>query len=326
MATSSIPESHNRVFDPAGLAFGVVLPLLAAFVGPVLTELWRDRLPDRIATHWSSSGPDHFAAPMAAAWQFTVVQIFVGVGLCAFAALAPAMLLMRRMMLILGLTVTGILLYLQIVILTVQRDRTDSHVHLPWTAIPVGAVLGAVVGLLAATRLRDHRRRETATERPAANLLRQPSAGPVRDVVGFGRAGTVGFVTVTVGAAIVGCVAARTAWPLAALLPVLLILAGLMRFDVAASPSGVTVRNLGMTSVDIGIEEIEGAVVVEANPFKEWGGWGLRVQRPSRYGIVTRTGPAVRITTASGLSLTVTTDRADTMAGALNVWADQSRN
>ena len=39
-------------------------------------------------------------------------------------------------------------------------------------------------------------------------------------------------------------------------------------------------------------------------------------------GIVTKTGPAVEISTASEMTLTITTEHARQMAGALNSWAD----
>ncbi|NUS45554.1 MAG: DUF1648 domain-containing protein, partial [Mycobacteriaceae bacterium] len=192
-------------------------------------------------------------------------------------------------------------------------------------ALPAGALAGFAVGIAAAARLRDHRVRAEADAPPAADLPRAPANGPIRDALGFGWVGLVVIAALLLGLGAVVAVALRGWWPLAAGLPVVVVLTGMMRFDVEADETGVRVRNLGMTSVDIGIEEITGAQVVHVTPFKDYGGWGLRLRRPGSYGIVTRTGPATRIDTASGLTLAITTDKAEELAGALNAWADLRR-
>jgi hypothetical protein len=312
------------VADPAGVVFGVLVPLAAAALGVALTKHWEHRLPARMATHWRDRGPDSFAAPMSAAGTYALVIVLVGGGVGAVAALERALLLMRRTLLIVCLTVVGVMTSAQLTTLVAQLDHTDvSRVRLPWSMIPIGALCGLMLGVLAASLLRDHRVRTPATVPPAAALPRLPAAGPVRDIVGFGRTGTVVFVTVTLAVVGWGCAADGAIWPLAVAGPVVLTLAGLMRFDVTAGPDGVRVRNFGMVSLDLSAAEIAGATVLEVSPFRDYGGWGLRRGGHGDYGIVTKTGPAVRIDTASGMSLVVTTERASIMAGAINVWADR---
>ena len=105
--------------------------------------------------------------------------------------------------------------------------------------------------------------------------------------------------------------------------PVGLLIVSLLRFRVIVDPSGIRVVNMGMTALQYGIDEIEGARVDVIKPFDDFGGWGLKVKGRRNYGVVTRTGPAVIVTTACGDRLTVTSARAEDMAGALNAFADR---
>lgn len=304
----------RRLLDPLGVVFGILLPSAAAAAGLLLTIAWRDRLPGQIITHWSAAGPNDHASPCSAAWMFGLVIVLVGAGAGSPAALAGALLLMRRMMLIIGLTATGLLITLEVTMLAIQLDhQAHTAVALPTAAIPAGAVGGFLVGLFGASRLRDHRSRGSVHADPP----RKPTP-PIRDVVGFGRIGTGGFVVAACTAAVLGCLAADTAWPLGIALPAIVLVAGLMRFDVRIDETGVRVRNLGMVSIDIDADEIVGVELVEVNPFHDYGGWGLRATGRGRYGIVTRTGRAVRIETVSGLNLTITSDRAEAMAHSLD--------
>ena len=93
-------------------------------------------------------------------------------------------------------------------------------------------------------------------------------------------------------------------------------------WGMTVQEAGVRVRNLGMTAVEYGLDEMIGAKVTETRPFEDWGGWGLRAKGRGRYGLVTNTGPALVFTTAGGHEFTVTTERAQEMAGALNSLAD----
>ncbi|KAA0025002.1 DUF1648 domain-containing protein [Antrihabitans cavernicola] len=312
----------QRTFDPVGVLFGIGLPVVAAVVGVLVTHLWRHRLPDRLATHWSGAAPNGFSDPTTSAWTFALITLLVAGGCCAVAALAQPLLIMRRAMLLIGLTVLGLLVTLQLTILIVQLDITDSSdVRLPTWAIGVGALGGFCVGVIGAALLRDHRRKPAAPEPPAPDLPRGQRTA-VLDTVGFTRTGTATFAVVALGVAALGWWFVGSFWPVVAVVPVLVVVVGVMRYRIVVDGDGIRVRNLGMTSIDVGIDEIEGARVTEVSPFKDFGGWGLRAKGRGRYGIVTRTGPAIEVRTAGALTLTITTDHAQEMAGALNSWAD----
>ncbi|SEC81238.1 DUF1648 domain-containing protein [Rhodococcus koreensis] len=317
--------NSSRVVDPAGAVFGLLLPVIAALSGVILTKVWEPRLPAQIATHWTTTSPDGFSTPMSSAWTFALVTVLFGGGCSAIAALAQAMLMMRRTMLVVGLSVVGLILTVQVLLLYVQLDVTDpADTELPLWSLGLGVVIGAVVGLIGAALLRDYRPRVAATGTPDPRLPRADDPATVADTVGFGTVGSlVLLLLLGVAPALAVCLLVDGWWPLAVFVPVGLLIVSLLRFRVIVDRTGIRVVNMGMTALQYGIEEIEGARVDVIAPFDDFGGWGLKVKGRRNYGVVTRTGPAVIVTTACGDRLTVTSARAEEMAGALNAFADR---
>jgi hypothetical protein len=316
--------SEARTFDPAGVAFGVLVPVAAAVTVLVTAQAWKSRLPSEIATHFSGGTADGFTATSSASWTFVLVIVLVGGGCSAVAALGQALLMMRRTMLIVGSAVTGLMLALWLALMSANLDIADpADADLSTTSIAVGILVGGAVGLLGASLLRDHRDRRPATERPDARLPRGPVDVPIVASVGLGTGTTA--VLIGIGALVtVGlCRLAGSWWMLAVFLPVCLLVVGLLRFRVVVDEAGLRVFNMGMCAVGYGVDELEGAKVTEIAPFRDFGGWGLRVKGRGNYGVVTETGPALVFTAANGQRLTVTTDRAEEMAGALNSLADR---
>ncbi|WP_068276068.1 DUF1648 domain-containing protein [Aldersonia kunmingensis] len=313
----------RRIFDPWGLAFGVLLPLLAAASGLVLTSIWESRLPTEIVTHWGLDGPDGYSTPMSFAWVFALVTMFVGGGCASFAALAQALLMWRRIMLVTGLVVTGLLSTLLVAVLWVQLDTAKGDdVELPGAAIGLGVLIGSALGVLGASLLRDYRVRVPALGPPDAKLPRG-AAEPWRMVGGFGTVGIVVIAAIGVGIALLACGTIGSTWPLWVGLPVIVLVVGGLRYDVTIDSTGVRVRNFGLTTFDVDMDEIIGAKLTDVAAFKDFGGWGLRAKGPGRYGVITQRGTAVEIGTASGLTLTITTPQAEEVVGALNTWASQ---
>ena len=315
----------SRVVDPAGAVFGLLLPVIAALSGVILTKVWEPRLPAQIATHWTTTSPDGFSTPMSSAWTFALVTVLFGGGCSAIAALAQAMLMMRRTMLVVGLSVVGLIFTVQVVLLSVQLDVTDpATTDLPLWSLGLGVVAGGVVGLIGAALLRDYRDRVAATDPPDPRLPRAGDPATVADTVGFGTLGSLVLLLILgVAPALAVCLLVDGWWPLAVFVPVGLLIVSLLRFRVIVDRTGIRVVNMGMTALQYGIEEIEGARVDAIKPFDDFGGWGFKVKGRRNYGVVTRTGPAVIVTTACGDRLTVTSPRAEDMAAALNSFADR---
>lgn len=318
------PTPGPRTIDPAGAFFGVAVPALAAAAGVVLTYVLEPRLPAQIATHWSGGSPDGFMDPTTSAWSLAAIVLLVGGGCCAIAALAQAQLMMRRVMLVLGLTVVGVIVATEVATILAQVDATAAaDAPLPVTAIGLGLVLGAVVGVVGASLLRDYRVRAVATEAPSADLPRGAVELPIADQVGMSAGGLLATALVLAAPAALVCWLAGVWWPLGLYLPVVLLAVTLLQFRLVVDSDSIRVQNMGMSAIEYGTDEVLGAKVTHLRPFQDFGGWGLKAKGRGNYGVVTRTGPAVVITFACGHQLTVTTPRAEQIAGALNTLADR---
>lgn len=314
-----------RVVDPAGVVFGIVVPLLAAASGVAATYVLLPRLPEQIATHWSGSGssPDGFMSPVASAWTMAAVLVLVGGGCTAVAALAQAQLMMRRLMLLVGSAVVGLIAAAGFSMILGQVDRTDTtDVAMPAGGLVTGLVLGTAVGLVGAALLRDHRVRVAATEPPSATLPRGGAPLPITDEVGMSAGGLAATALALAAPAALVCWFADTWWPVGVYLPAVLLAVVVLQFRLVVDADAIRVKNLGMPAIEYGTDEVLGAEVQHVRPFQDFGGWGLKAKGRGHYGVVTRTGPAVVITFACGDRLTVTTPRADDIAGALNTLAE----
>ncbi|WP_072805171.1 DUF1648 domain-containing protein [Rhodococcoides yunnanense] len=310
---------RSRTFDPAGVVFGVVIPIAAAAFGVILTHVWRSRLPEQIATHWSGTDPDGFTSPITSSWTLAVVIVLVGGGCSAVASLAHALLIMRRTMLMIGLTVVGLIVVLQIAIMSRQLDVTDvTAVEIPGWALAAGTAVGFAVGLLGAALLNDYRDRVVADEPPPASFPRADIDLPIIEPLGAGRVAIAVLFTVLAAAAALTCWLSQSWWPVAIFLPLAVLPVSIMRYELVVDRKGIHVRSLGMAAFDYALEEVTGASVREVNPFEDFGGWGLRVKGRGNFAVATAKGPAVFVTFANGDRLTITTEHAERIAGALN--------
>ncbi|PTR25751.1 uncharacterized protein DUF1648 [Rhodococcus sp. OK519] len=317
------PTTGPRIVDPAGVVFGILVPVLAAAAGVVATYALAPRLPEQIATHWSGSTPDGFMTPAASAWSMAAMVLLVGVGCSGIAALAQARLMTRRMMLLIGSAVVGVIVAAEFSMILGQLDLADaSSARISAETLVLGLVVGTVVGLLGASTLRDHRVRTPATEAPPADLPRGAVELPIADEVGMTAGGLLATALALAAPAVLVCWLAGAWWPLGVYLPVVLLAVTLLQFRLVVDANGIRVRNLGMAAIEYGVDEVLGARVDEVRPFQDFGGWGVKAKGRGNYGVVTRTGPAVVITFACGDRLTVTTPEAERIAGALNTLAD----
>jgi len=310
--------------DPVGLVFALALPLLGAALVLTATALWSDRLPDPLATHWSGSdGPDGFSGLWTNAWTLAAVLIVVGGGCAAPAAFARVQLMVRRILLVTAMIVIGLITAVALSMLVTQLDLADpSRARLSWWPMGAGVAVGTAVGLLGAWLLRDRRVPVPASAPPDPALPRRADRTALTLT-----AGVPGRVLIIVGAvlavlAVGTCVLAGSAWPLTIYAPVLWLLLVTARYRITLGPEAITVVSAGLTMMTYRIDEVVGAHVTTVNPLADFGGWGLRAAGRGRYAVATASGPAVRIETACGDVLTVTTDRADDAAGLLNALAD----
>lgn len=321
---AELTVAKQRTFDPAGVIFGVLVPIAAAALGVIVVRLWTPRLPEQIATHWSGTEPDGFTNPSTSAWTLAIVIVLVGGGCSAVAALAHALLVMRRLMLMIGLTVVGLITVLQLAVLATQLDVTDvDSVEVPGWALGVGTLVGFAVGLLGATLLRDYRDRVIADAPPPASLPRGSEELPIVEPIGAGRVAMTVLFGILAAAAALTCWLSESWWPVAIFVPLAVMSASLMRYELVVDRLGIHVSTLGMAAFDYSANEVTGSSVREVDPFTDFGGWGLRSKGHGNYAVATSKGPAVFITFANGQRLTITTPRAEQIVGAINTLASE---
>lgn len=324
-AMTASPTSTPASIDPVGAGFAIGLPLLAGAATLVLAASWQDRLPVPLATHWSlGPEPDGFSRLWSHTWFMVAMIILVGGGSAVAAAFAAVHLMLRRILLIVGLTVTGMMFTINTVLMASQRGLQDaSGVPLASWSIGLGVLIGLLAGLAGAGMLQDLRPRVRAASRPGADLPRAANPRlPVTFTIGLASQWLWLICGGTSAGAVIACLAAGSLWPLPLFAPLLLLVFGVSRYRVEADEKGVRVRTIGTVMLAYDLDEIAGACVIDVNPFWDFGGWGMRFTGGGRYGIVTAKGPAAQITMASGDTVTITTSRAEELAGAINTLAD----
>jgi hypothetical protein len=129
------------------------------------------------------------------------------------------------------------------------------------------------------------------------------------------------------GVGLAALAVATRLWMVVGLAALIAVLIGLLSFVVVqVDERGVTVRSpLGWPRTRVPLDEIVRADVTPVKPLRDFGGWGWRVGRGGRVGIVLRAGEALLVERTGDRSLVVTVDGAPTAAGLVNALADRSR-
>ena len=114
------------------------------------------------------------------------------------------------------------------------------------------------------------------------------------------------------------------------LVPALVVAAAVLSstwFTVTVDRRGLAVRSAARLAARSSCRSTRcvQAEVVDRRPFPEFGGWGYRVGRGGRVGVVLRTGEGSRSSAPAAASLVVTVDDAATGAALLNTLAARAR-
>ncbi|MFK8910926.1 DUF1648 domain-containing protein [Streptomyces sp. YS-3] len=307
-----------------------VLPfLLALAVDLLLFAALHDRLPGRLATHFSGGGTaDGYSG--RSAYVAVATGLLGGLAVVWAAVVAKGGLGPRgvRRMLAAGYATAGLTGHLMAAVLFANLDADDGGAaRLPlWQlAAALGvAVLAAAAGALSARRLavppaRPRPLGPGAVERldlAEGELAGWARRAPSRTLCAVGVALLVfgGALTYVYGWG-------RATAPLACGLLIL-----------ACSCPHVTVDRHGLTArptvlpwprVRIPLDDVERAVSREVNALSEYGGWGYRV-RPGRSGLILRSGEAIVVRRAGGREFAVTVADSATAAALLNTLAERS--
>ncbi|MFF1507135.1 hypothetical protein [Streptomyces sp. NPDC058326] len=299
---------------------------LAPAASLLLLDLWQDRLPDPLATHFTvgdGGRADGFTGHTAFAVITAVLFLGLGTGWT---------LLVRRTALWGAWATAGFLGALLVLLVRANLDATDpAQVVAPLTDLAVGAAAAAVLGLagwaLASLLPADAPPAHTgAADGPRLTL-------GASEVAGWSRATVSRPLTVLAVLALAAVPAGLllAPWP-AALLALLGLVIGvpglaLARVRVAVDRRGVTVGPslVPRPRVRVPLDDVVGADVREldtAAVITDFGGWGYRV-RAHRTGVVLHTGEALVVRRGSGREFVVTVPDARTAAALLNTLAER---
>ena len=282
-------------------AVPALIVALAGLVGALLVDGWRVRLPDPVASHWSSSGPpDGF---MSVDGVIVSVAVTAGIGavLCLVVFVRRVEATTRR---ILAGTICGTAVFVIVLIVALTGAQLDlAHSAAAplsgWAFLfaAVGGVLaGTAAGFVVPAAVRDDSPPVVGQVPVAA-----PPAGP--GVLWSGRTTYAPAAMIVLASSVLALLATAVVtgmWPI--LLPVALVIAlatvatGLVRVTVSAERVRFA-GPLGRPRVEIPLAEIERAEVVPVSALKDFGGWGIRVGFSAKLkgavGFVLRSGPGL---------------------------------
>ncbi|OKJ02354.1 hypothetical protein AMK18_13205 [Streptomyces sp. CB01249] len=308
--------------------------VLALAVDLLLFATRRDRLPDRLASHFVGNGRvDDYAGQTS--YLVVTTLVLLGIGLLwalmtGFGKFAGAA---YRATVALGYAFAAFLGYLMGAVLLINVDAVEDaqgrgqDVHFPlWhlAAAAGAAVVAFGIGYLAAML--------TPVPEPFPDDGAEGDGERITlgagEVAGWGRGAGSWWLPLTavlvIGAGIATLFTAS--WPFA-LLPLVLglLIATFARPYVIVDRRGITVSGLlPWPRIRVPLDRIEAAASRDIRPFSEYGGWGYRI-RPGRSGVMIRSGEGIVARLTNGRDFAVTVDDSATGAALLNTLIDQRR-
>jgi hypothetical protein len=329
---TTVPPA-GAVLPPHRLATtlgALIAPLVVLGAAVALALSWRDRLPDPVASSWGAAGT------VTGTSSLTGVLVAMSVPTAAIALAAWLVgMTMGRVAAIRRVAAgfaTGLAVFvcgLVVGSLAGQRGLADAHHAAALGAMPAVAIAAALVlGALVAAAMPG--------DAPLPATGRVPAEAPRARLAGTAGASWTGVarfghmtVVLVVGAALVAGIAVltRSAWPTLLVAATLAIVAVMMwRWTVTIDDRGVLARTvLPWPRTVVPLEEVEHADVTTVDPVRDFGGWGYRLGRGGRNGIVLRSGEALVVHRSGSRRLVVTVDDAQRGAALLNTLVERSR-
>ena len=318
-------QRRRRVTGAVVMATGLLIIAVAAIV----IWSWRAELPDPVASHWGANGrPDGFTS---LGGIFAVLLGLGGALVLLFARTTWSVgqsSVTRRI----GAAVT---IWLSLFVSTVvvgslwgQRGLADARDAGSVNGVLLAAILISIVPAIITAIVVPGDLRQPTTAPVAADAPRVKLVDGER-AVWIGRAGTKVAFYVAVPVIALGIALAVWTGTWAVLIIDAIVAAALVMlttFVVRVDRMGLTVRSaVGFPRYRVPLDEVVRAGVTQVSPVKNYGGWGWRVGRDGRVGVVLRKGEALLVERTGGRSIAVTVDGAATAAGLLNALADRAR-
>lgn len=318
----------------------VIVPWLLVLGGPAAVGLaglllllgFRDQLPDPVAVHWGADGADGFASPDRA-----LLLVWTGpVAGAAFGALTLAVYradqALRRHAASLA---TGFATFVTAVVvgsLWQQRGLADATAAQdPDLVLVVALLLTLAFGVGAAALAPGDRPGAAVATGPVPAASPRVPLGPDERVAwsAWTAASPAVLTVLAVALLPLAALAAAGIAPLFLLLVLLLVLVlttATMSARVWVDQRGLTVRSpLGWPRHWVPLAEVAAAAAVDVHPLRDFGGWGYRIGRGGRSGVVLRRGPALEVTRGDGRRFVVTVDGAAEAAALLTALTARAR-
>ncbi|KQR10957.1 DUF1648 domain-containing protein [Cellulomonas sp. Leaf334] len=306
----------------------LVVPLALAAVPLVVARAWEAELPDPVAVHFSADGPDGFSSLAGAVWPAFAIGAVVAVSAWALAFFWGRTAQVRRVAAGSALGLTAFVSAVVVGTLELQRGLTDAaDMGGVGLVLALAFAIGIAAAALGAWAVPPDAHQPATDPVPATAALLDLGPGEAATWVTHAESRTA----LVVGGAVV---VLQVALALLLTLPFLLLPAVVVAaivlsstwFTVTVDRRGLTVRSaLGRPRFVVPLDEVQQAHVVAVSPLTEFGGWGYRVGRGGRVGVVLRTGEALQVERSGGRSFVVTVDDAATGAALLNTLAARTR-
>jgi hypothetical protein len=303
---------------------------LAVLIGAVVTALsWRAQLPDPIASHWGADG----AANGFSSLNATVLTMLIGglilvLGFGAITLWFGQSAWTRRVGAAATIWSALFVSTLTVGSLSTQRGLADARDAGGIDGVLLLAIVGSLVPAImvaAAVAGDPHQLTTEPVDRHAPRV--QLAAGERPHWSGVAQSTTAMLVGLAAVALVIALVALTRLWSLLIVVLLLTTLIALMSAVVVRiDEDGVTIRSpLGWPRTRIPLDEIVRADVTNVRPLRDFGGWGWRVGRAGRIGVVLRAGEALLVERTGDRSVVITVDNAAAAAGLINALADHAR-
>lgn len=320
------------------LLIGLLVPLVVAAVAVALQLWWLPSLPDSAAIHWSASGADGFAPR----WLYPLLTGALAVGLpLLFAGIARAAARAGEWgpnLRLLGAVSVGTSLGLSLALtwsVAMQRGLTDAA-DAPGvgTALLVALGVGVVAGVVGWSAQPAVSSTGTAGPGQVAPMMLAEGERVVwlrtttmsRGGMWALLAGLLALAVAVFATALAGP-DRRLPWIFAGVLVVfLLAVLSTTVFRVRVDESGLTVRSgVGVPRFTVPLGEVATAEAARVQALAEFGGIGIRSVPGRRFGVVLRSGEALRVRRIDGREFVVTVDDASTAAALLTALVARAR-
>lgn len=290
---------------------------------------WRGQLPDPVASHWGAGGvADGFTSLDAYVATLAVVALLgtaAGVLTTLWGGRAAST---RRVGAALTVWFGAFVGAVLVGSLAPQRGLADAH-DAPLWSVPLGVCVLVAFALAALAALAVRPDPPQPATGPVADDAARVALAPGERAAWVGRASGGPMAGIVAGTCVllVGTGLVTRQWVLLVVAVLLVVLLGAFTaFTVRVDATGLTVRSVaGLPRTHLAADEIDRADVVTVRALRDFGGYGWRLGREGRTGVVLRSGEALEVRSTGGRRFVVTVDDAIDAAALLNTVADAAR-